>query len=454
MPIADRYRRLGPSIITPQPNAFRLWGNYTQQLDPSMKAAVYGGLFESSSALPVASVVHAACASADCTSSRYTSLGICHKCEDITSKLEKTCSNDTEKSPRKALCTWSLPGGQSLESFVDPPISSREPEIGRTFMSINSSTSTLALEHIPGTFSNVTILANVSTVADCTITTITNCLELPHVYSAPDFKPLAAECALFPCARTYTARMETGLVVEEEVKRSVGKGDWGDWMVHDLRPGLVYPDDIVIDPEENCTDAPCVFVANSSLIRASGNFFWHFWNGTVSGNLFRLAASTNEPSSILYNDGFTNFTYLDTVFGAISDSMTSAIRLTGMVGDDSTLGWNTRGVPEVPTDGQALLARDTCIMIRWGWIALPAAVGLLSIVLLIITMISVARASSKGAWKSSSLPVLFHGLSADSRTQEGQLSTLGEMKKEAKTLKVRLMENTAGALQLKPATGT
>lgn len=417
-----------------------------------MKAAVYGGLFEPSSALPVASAVHAACASADCTSSRYTSLGICHKCEDITSKLEKTCSNDTENSPRKALCTWSLPGGQSLESFVDPPISSREPEIERTFMSINSSTSTFALEHVPGTFSNVTILANVSTVADCTITTINNCLEAPRSFSAPEFKPIAAECALFPCARTYSASMDSGFVVEEEVKRSVGNGDWGDWMVHDLRPGLVYPDDVVIDPEESCTNGPCVFMANSSLIRASGSFFWHFWNGTVSGSLFRLAASSNEPSSILYNDGFSNYTYIDTVFGAISDSMTSTIRLTGMIGDDSTLGWNTRGVPEVPTNEQALLTRDTCITIRWGWIALPTAVGLLSILLLIITVISAARSSTKGAWKSSSLPVLFHGLSADGRIQDSQLSTLAEMKQEARSLEVRFMENTIGSLELKAVT--
>lgn len=196
-----------------------------------------------------------------------------------------------------------------------------------------------------------------------------------------DFNTIAAECSLFPCARTYTASVVNGSVVEAEVKSSLGEGKW----MSDLGDPPA-PDGVVINPNENCTwklgwtgdQGPCTYSAGGRFIMAAGNFFWHFWNGTVSGRTFNEAVSSNDALDILYNGGFTNFTQIDRVLGAISDSMTAAIRLTGQVSD----------------------------------------------------------------WDSGS------GGGQDGLTSKGQLLTAIEMEKEAKRLRVRLMEKSDGTLCL------
>lgn len=98
----------------------------------------------------------------------------------------------------------------------------------------------------------------------------------------------------------------------------------------------------------------------------------------MTGIQYGAAASNNDILGILYSIGVTNFTHIDRILAGIADSMTAAIRLTGRVYNwDQDLGGGQGNVT-----GQVMLA-DTCIDIPWGWIALPAAVTLLTPMLLI-----------------------------------------------------------------------
>jgi len=240
--------------------------------------------------------------------------------------------------------------------------------------------------------------------------------------------------------------------VETEIKRTYGKGEW--FSDHGAFREALLPDDVKIDPDENCksrwpwkegTAPPCTYTIGSSATMSLANMFWSFWNGTVAGLKYSTAVPSNDVLDILYGGGVTNFTHIDNVLRGISDSMTAAIRLTGMVKDtDSGQGGGQGNIT-----GQVLLA-DTCIDVRWTWIALPVAVSLLTLVLLIWTILLDTAMRDRSGWKSSALPVLFHGLDSSNVTTRDHLHSMKEMEVEAKGMWVRLDKSVDGELRLEP----
>ena len=267
-----------------------------------------------------------------------------------------------------------------------------------------------------------------------------------------ELKPMAVECSLFPCARTNTAAIIDDRVVETEVKRTLGTGNWhrdrGDWA-----QGLL-PTDIAIDPDEPCSSwwpsgqepPPCTYEASAPLIIALGDFFWGFWNGTVTGLTWGGAAPDNDVLDVFFSIGVTNFTYVDNLLRGISNSMTSAIRLKGGVRDSSSSGPRRAAGP---ITGQVLRA-DTCIHIRWAWITLPAAMVFLTSLLLTWTIVLHTSRKRRPAWKSSALPVLFHGLECADRIVEKKILTVREMEKEATRMWVTLSDGPTGSVRLEP----
>jgi hypothetical protein len=246
------------------------------------------------------------------------------------------------------------------------------------------------------------------------------------------------------------------------VKRTVSERE--DWMTDELSDGP-QPRNVIIDPKEDCTrnvskaydteEGPCTYVASSLFTASAARFAWRFWNGTVSGRVFSEGVATSGVVDILYNRGNANFTYIDEILGSIADSMTAAMRMTGSVLEGSR--WSLVGDSMGTWGGQGQVTgqvyiQDTCISVRWGWIALPAAVAWGSLLLLFFSVFS-TRGKRTAAWKSSALPVLFHGLSTDTHGHghehaPGQLTTISEMGMEAKRVRVTLVENQRGILGL------
>ncbi|KAI9889951.1 MAG: hypothetical protein M1814_004674 [Vezdaea aestivalis] len=269
------------------------------------------------------------------------------------------------------------------------------------------------------------------------------------------FQTVAFECSLFACIRTYTASVTDGSVVETEVKRSFGQTDW--LTGENNPPGILRPLDMRFIPkEENCTfkervknqnSSLCTYNFNSISLLALGNFFWDFWNGTVAGKYFEHASSRNDAMDILYGGGITNFTHISGTLGGIADSMTAAIRLTGRVFDQDYGSGGGQG----KVTGSVMIS-NTCIDVRWGWITLPAAVALLTLLLLASTVLLDRLKPDQPAWKTSSLPTLFHGLDPTELTNKEQLLTVTAMGKEAKGLWVKLTDEKSDTLHLKTCT--
>lgn len=62
-----------------------------------------------------------------------------------------------------------------------------------------------------------------------------------------------------------------------------------------------------------------------------------------------------------------------------------------------------------PVTGMALRT-VTCISVRWAWLTYPAALLVLTEVVLLITIMDCAKGAKMGTCKGSPLALLFHGL--------------------------------------------
>ena len=438
-----------------QSDDFTLWGTSHYTLDTASKAAVYSGLYGSASSVINGSKIQLGCPGVNCTFPRYSSLSICHRYADISSHIKRTCYSSRLDNPDNIFIpayNWSLPTGQSLSTValgMDYFYKNNSiRDIDNTFAVTNSTLSALTLGNTPGTFTNLTILANSSMNSNCTIGKSNGMCADWMGGPIFNFSTFAAECALFPCVRTYTATTINGTVTETETGRSTGNSSkWLEpwWDAPNGTPTTL----TMIPDNKHCTQAvtgdPCTYAIAGGWLVAAGDFFWRFWDATVTGYSWSQASSTNNGFDILYSGGVTNFTYIDRIVAAVSDSMTAAIRLKGQTKDwGSGLGGG-QGV----VNGTVYMA-NTCIGIRWGWIALPAATGGLSIALFMVVVFCGVAGRRNPAWKYSALPTLFYGVRPNNAGPERDYLSIDDMEKKAKTLRVRIDRDKKGYVHLIP----
>lgn len=98
-----------------------------------------------------------------------------------------------------------------------------------------------------------------------------------------------------------------------------------------------------------------------------------------------------------------------------------------------------------PTDGRPALP-VTYVHVNWAWLTYPALLSVLASPFLIICVcFSVEK--DRLVWKSSSLPLLFHGLRGWD-AQELDARTLRGMEKQADSMRAHLMEDHSGTIAL------
>jgi len=242
--------------------------------------------------------------------------------------------------------------------------------------------------------------------------------------------PWAAECLLYPCVKTYIGEVKNGNLMENATDE-----DFWLWVSYNGETSAVDVDclsahqrDVLIgqgyDINEdthwihwNVTpiclvgqpdDCPGTFNASSTVPlkctytmyqyswMAINQFVSAFFNGSITpyGGAF-------DGSSVLqafYNDGATSIDSVRSIFANVAESMTTNIRQSG----------NTSlGTPALGT----VYRQDTCVHVHWAWLAFPASLVLITILFLCFIIIGSRNEESRAHdWKSSPLPVMFHGL--------------------------------------------
>lgn len=286
----------------------------------------------------------------------------------------------------------------------------------------------------------------------------------------------AFECEFYPAVNTYSANITNGVLLEKVldiqrmdvwtasatsalfiVNRTIRQGKWHQ-CTGSLRPSdenhlpismISIPN---VDYPEITANIDPMFLAHP--YRANYNITWWprdcvYWlpytfsetlseaitsllgTGALSYNRLIERAEGNPWSAKLWNNGNPT---LDTI-QATMDGMTRAITARLRQGDGVSVNMG-------PANG-TVWEMQTCVGVKWQWLALPVGLLVLTIVFLVLTIIR-TRSNQARVWKSSIFAVLFSGLDQGTRKSDQPVISLEEMKAAADRATVRLEDTEEG----------
>lgn len=97
----------------------------------------------------------------------------------------------------------------------------------------------------------------------------------------------------------------------------------------------------------------------------------------------------------------------------------------------------TVGDTETYLDGKAY-TREVYVHVRWGWLAFPLVLLVLSLAFLIATIMKTSSDGQTGVWKTSAMPTLIYGLPKETQNHLNSSATWDNTNKEAKHVRVKL----------------
>jgi hypothetical protein len=278
--------------------------------------------------------------------------------------------------------------------------------------------------------------------------------------------PWAVNCTLYPCVRSYTARVVNGILNEEQTSADFDVSPTG-------TAGGFFNYSTAVDV--GCLPAgQRQFLINHGY-DISPNTTWIWYNGTdfsqtynensfdniteevtsklnldcmygvyfASADAIAIFMKTYFNGSIIPDQsGFTGPSVVQQLYNQSSASIASVSLTMQNVAESMTRYMRQNGAQNVSSPAVGLVYHeDTCVHIRWGWLAFPAALICLSILFLVLMILDNARQPATSQdWKSSPLPLLFHGLDRDTVAQYDAIEPTEKsaMQDIAKAMRVRL----------------
>ncbi|KAF6829451.1 hypothetical protein CMUS01_08161 [Colletotrichum musicola] len=269
-----------------------------------------------------------------------------------------------------------------------------------------------------------------------------------------EYRPLAAQCRFVPCVKKYSARVSKGVYTEEEhgdallLKRRPSFSLKFEGVRNETSFGLVTHSVLVYD-EENTVRVgfrngafresypqECVwFVEKSAWIGMSWTLML-LLESQVTAPIGKHEFAYSEGPfwhRRLFAEGNITMATVDSAVAGIAASMTATMRK-DPYGSNTDLAGNASAVLKEAT-GRVMVAQ-TCIYVEWDWIAYPAS--LLALQWAFLAMIFVACGRRTAGWKSSPLPLLFHGLDDDLRSREREVGSIKDMLNVSERTKLHL----------------
>ena len=421
----------GTIATVPRTNAYSQAGAHihAQQvtLDNPMVAALYQGLVNppqnSSSIMPFS------CETGNCTfpsdrGDSYSSVGMCHSCRDINSTVFNSSTSD--HSGRLWNTTGGAQVGMSTMLNTVVPQYREEGANGTEILTVD----TLMMRESCGDSS---------------------CVRWPWAF----------RCGLYPCVKTYAANISS-FVLDENITATRplerNREDGGFYLVTDdtLRNGIrtkctasnqPTADNKVTVPfstwrknvPENVMNkyypVDCVwsfsFVALNGLSPYLASMFT---DGKVSSNYALWSNAQGDPWLLnLGHNGTANLSTAEAFMEGLSSTITATMRQRGPNGTSAY----AQGVT---------YESQTCVGVRWAWLALPGALLVCSIVFLTITIVqtSAAKQAWRLPWKSSALALIMHSFDDETRHRIGYVDRLEEMREAARVMRAQLVPTEKG----------
>lgn len=399
-----------------------------------MVAAVFKGMYGDNTTCPITP----SCTTGNCTwTEQYTSLGVCSQCYSTTKQIKKQCStfNYTTVDENNesvivgdpiSYCNYTLPSGQSIVGSSDSgmSISPVLVDVGYSPASNETYFGNGLTAHL-GTLS--VMRASWQQVSDD---------QDRYRYELLDAN--ATECGLDMCVVKYHSDEQKSLFTERVVDTFVNATDYSPFSEGDS--GYIMP--AIIQPPESWTN---MSNANESNVYYVDPF-------TIQALRFEFSQSDNPVWGGTYNDSLTGQVQASNDFVSYLRYLDDA----GMeVMMQSLATCMTQRVRQAPGDGTNLqgpgpraLGVATQDMphvnVRWGWLALPAALLLLSAVFLAATVLETRREGATMLWKTNSLAHFYHPLPEVGTDKLRDADSAKHAEKIARDMRVKWEESEHG----------
>lgn len=134
-----------------------------------------------------------------------------------------------------------------------------------------------------------------------------------------------------------------------------------------------------------------------------------------SADIGRVSFMGPDPVRYVWSSGRVNMTGINESMANLAQALTLWVRSTGgrSGGQDGLLRGRATG---------QVLHYATCAQVAWAWIALPAVLTALTLLVLVATVVATAR-DQVPVWKSSPLTLLFQGPGGRYWVDEGLVAT-------------------------------
>jgi hypothetical protein len=376
--------------------------SFGMRLDPTMSAVIDAAFNTPEVGIRPSTAM---CPTGNCTWPSYSTLGVCHECQDVSSLLEYHCENNTSldraTGPREAVDPC---GFKVNNTFIvgSTGLVGYRPVTSLTTLIVNTSNANSGF----GPFLNTTKFTHAT-------------LPIAGFYvgytpGGPaavmrNETPVLIECLLTWCAKTLQAQVDNGILTESVINT------------------------IPIQPDSYSTPSPIVATLGSNETFNIVNQTTEFLRDWILADLPPIL--NQNPAFPFGPDlGIWNFHQVPPYdFEGPLSNLTRAI----------TNNLKSREIGTVPIEGTAWSV-EKIVQIRWVWITLPAISLVGSLVLICATIVE-GRRTKAPVWKSSALATLLHGLSEETQRRIDPDLSSSQTEAISTKLKVRLSSRRGDA---------
>ncbi|RDW64467.1 DUF3176 domain-containing protein [Aspergillus mulundensis] len=409
--------------------------------------------------------VRPSCPSGNCTWAPFQSVGMCSKCEDVTrsttmtwtdarvnlSKLERVTAQIQLELPQKVYLeelpvysvvvdSYSVPvdpdsaADSGTETFLSFPRRMLwSPFSVFSYASLSSNYSYLGVRN------PLYVLAHAELdFADKAVARQGDMLDLEKTLVLKN----VTQCILSPCARTYRLSISNG-----DFTRDVSEPDYGTMFDNP------YSDDSLPWPSRFCwkagtgtngsVEVDMVNITSSSFVNTTKHAF-------CPVDTYRVSNYFNEKHTEEYRS--RELSEVESYFAETPENPnTPFLDRIAMVGLEEVVGnvaasFTKAGLTARGQNGTKVMVPGTMssmevyVSVRWQWLIFPAALVVMALVFLALT-ITVNRRQGLRLWKSSVLALLFHGLEGvrwEDECYSQNLAIASQMDLTAQEVKVKL----------------
>ncbi|KAI0021115.1 hypothetical protein F4780DRAFT_739178 [Xylariomycetidae sp. FL0641] len=331
------------------------------------------------------------CSTGNCTWSNVTTLGVCSECANVTDQVKIKCPGRTTANNGQYQCNYFMPSGRNVSGFIF-----RAGATGDDFPTQWNSTASAASSLDRSPAGSPALLTEFDAVQ------FQASLEPGADFESFLHKPVAWHCQFTLCLKTYESINVTDGKVALAPSRSietrlVHTGNTTANISEPIGPGLygIALLDVLRQAEDSANTA--TYLVNQADEAALAAYLEEMFSTGWGQRGFGASSSYASSLATVPNLGFefSRAADLGQTAQNIADAITETMR-------------NTRNATAAAAGGQALRTR-IYIRVQWGFVALPVALALGSLVLVVIMIVSSVRGDLP-VWKNSSLALLSHSV--------------------------------------------